>query len=127
MTSFDNFHYFYTMSILTPRNHYLNKLSYYKDKDLIKVISGLRRSGKSTLLELFRDKLYKCGVKKNQIQAINFELPENYFNKDWFTIYTEIKKKLQSDKMNYIFLDEIQNIPDFERLVDGLFATKNTF
>jgi predicted AAA+ superfamily ATPase len=126
MTSFDNYHYFYPMPNLTPRNHYLNKLSFYKDKDLIKVISGLRRSGKSTLLELFRDKLYKSGIKKNQIHAINFELPENYFNKDWFTIYTEIKKKLQSDKINYIFLDEVQNIPDFERLVDGLYATKNT-
>jgi len=118
--------YLYFMANLTPRHQYLDKLSYYKDKDLIKVISGLRRSGKSTLLELFREKLYQSGVKKNQVQAINFELPENYFNQDWFTIYTAIKKKLRPDKTNYIFLDEIQNIPNFERLVDGLFATKNT-
>jgi len=110
----------------TNRIHYINKLLSFKDKDLIKVISGLRRSGKSTLLDLYREKLTKMGIGKRQIQFYNFELPENYLNKNWDDIYFEIKKKLQVDKPNYIFLDEVQNIPLFEKLVDGLFASKNT-
>lgn len=114
------------MSNYTNRKEYIEKLLAYKDKDLIKVVSGLRRSGKSTLLELYRELLLKQGVGKRQIQFYNFELPENYLNKTWDDIYFEIKKKLQADKPNYVFLDEVQNIPLFERLVDGLFATENT-
>jgi predicted AAA+ superfamily ATPase len=98
----------------------------YKDKDIIKVITGLRRSGKSTLLELFRTLLLSESVMPEQIQFYNFELPENFLNKQWDTLYFEMKLKLQTDKQNYIFLDEIQNITDFEKLVDGLYATKNT-
>jgi len=108
------------------RKHYLNKLLSYKDKDIIKVVTGLRRSGKSTLLQIFRDNLLKKEISNKQIQFYNFELPENFLNKSWDKLYFEIKSKLQADKINYIFLDEIQNIPDFEKLVDGLYATENT-
>lgn len=108
------------------RKEYIAKLLSYKDKDLIKVISGLRRSGKSTLLELYRGDLLKQGIDKQQMQFYNFELPENYLNKTWSDIYFEIKKKFQPDKTNYVFLDEVQNIALFEKLVDGLFATENT-
>ena len=97
----------------------------YKDKDIIKVVTGLRRSGKSTLLELFRNRLLENNVMLEQTQFYNFELPENYLNKSWKTLYFEIKSKLQADKPNYVFLDEIQNITDFEKLVDGLYASKN--
>lgn len=114
------------MKNYTNRIEYIEKLLSYKDKDLIKVVSGLRRSGKSTLLELYRELLLKQGVGKRQIQFYNFELPENYLNKTWDDIYFDIKKKLQALKPNYIFLDEVQNIPFFEKLVDGLFATENT-
>ena len=114
------------MGNYTNRKEYIEKLLAYKDKDLIKVVSGLRRSGKSTLLELYREILLKQGVGKRQIQFYNFELPENYLNKTWDDIYFEIKKKLQADKPNYVFLDEVQNITFFEKLVDGLFATQNT-
>ena len=114
------------MKNYTNRIEYIEKLLAYKDKDLIKVVSGLRRSGKSTLLELYRELLLKQGVGKRQIQFYNFELPENYLNKTWDDIYFDIKKKLQALKPNYIFLDEVQNIPFFEKLVDGLFATENT-
>lgn len=114
------------MNNYTNRKEYIEKLLSYKDKDLIKVVSGLRRSGKSTLLELYRELLLKQGVGKRQIHFYNFELPENYLNKTWDDIYFEIKKKLQADKPNYVFLDEVQNIPLFEKLVDGLFATENT-
>lgn len=113
------------MENYTNRKEYIGKLLSYKDKDLIKVVSGLRRSGKSTLLELYRYQLLKLGVGKRQIQFYNFELPENFVNKNWDDIYFDIKKKLQTDKPNYVFLDEVQNIPLFEKLVDGLFATKN--
>jgi hypothetical protein len=108
------------------RKEYIDKLLSYKDKDLIKVISGLRRSGKSTLLELYRELLLKQGIGKRQMQFYNFELPENYLDKTWSDIYFEIKKKFQADKTNYVFLDEVQNIPLFEKLVNGLFATENT-
>ncbi len=113
------------MKNFTIRSEYLDKLLSYKDKDLIKVVSGLRRSGKSTLLELYREQLIKKGIGKRQIQFYNYELPENYLNKTWDTIYFEIKQRLQLDKPNYVFLDEVQNIPLFEKLVDGLFATDN--
>lgn len=113
------------MKNYTNREEYIDKLLSYKDKDLIKVVSGLRRSGKSTLLELYREQLFKTGIGKRQIQFYNFELPENFVGKNWDDIYFDIKKKLQADKTNYIFLDEVQNIPMFEKLVDGLFATKS--
>ncbi|MGV8134142.1 MAG: ATP-binding protein [Mangrovibacterium sp.] len=108
------------------RKEYVSKLLSYKDKDLIKVVSGLRRSGKSTLLEIYHGHLLKQGVGKRQVQFYNFELPENYLNKTWSDIYFDIKRKMQPNKTNYVFLDEVQNIPFFEKLVDGLFATENT-
>jgi predicted AAA+ superfamily ATPase len=114
------------MTNYTNRKEYIDKLLSYKNKDLIKVVSGLRRSGKSTLLELYREHLLKQGIGKRQMQFYNFELPENYLDKTWSDIYFEIKKKFQTDKTNYVFLDEVQNIPLFEKLVDGLFATENT-
>lgn len=114
------------MNQLTEREEYLAKLQSFKEKDLIKVVTGLRRSGKSTLLEIFRGELLKSGVKVDQIHTYNFELPENYLNKIWSDLYFEIKKKLKTDTVNYIFLDEVQNIPLFEKLVDGLYASDNT-
>jgi predicted AAA+ superfamily ATPase len=70
--------------------------------------------------------LIKEGVPKKRILFYNFELPENYINKTWDQIYFEIKKKLHETEMSYIFLDEVQNIPLFEKLVDGLYASNNT-
>jgi predicted AAA+ superfamily ATPase len=113
------------MKNLIERKEYLDKLLSYKDKDIIKVVTGLRRSGKSTLLELFRNRLLENGVTPKQTQFYNFELPENYLNKSWETLYFEIKSKMQTDKPNYIFLDEIQNITNFEKLVDGLYVNEN--
>lgn len=114
------------MKQLIQRLEYNKKLWYYKDQDLIKVVTGMRRSGKSTLLELYRLQLIESGVSQNKIQFLNFELPENYLQKTWETLYFDIKAKLQPDSNNYIFLDEIQNIKDFEKLVDGLYATPHT-
>ncbi|AXJ00620.1 hypothetical protein CYPRO_1364 [Cyclonatronum proteinivorum] len=108
-----------------PRTIYAEKLQAYKDKDLIKVVTGLRRSGKSTLLQLFREQLKQEGVAASQIQFYNFELPENFVGKKWDDLYFGIKSKLHKDRPNYVFLDEVQNITEFERLVDGLFASEN--
>lgn len=109
----------------TNRKEYIEKLLSYKDLDLIKVVSGLRRSGKSTLLEIYRDNLISTGVSPEQIQFYNFELPENYLNKTWDGIYFEIKELLIPQQQNYIFLDEVQNIEHFEKLVDGLYASEH--
>jgi predicted AAA+ superfamily ATPase len=113
------------MKNLIERREYIDKLLSYKDKDIIKVVTGLRRSGKSTLLELFRNRLLENNIMPEQTQFYNFELPENYLNKSWETLYFEIKSKLQTGKPNYIFLDEIQNIADFEKMADGLYASEN--
>jgi predicted AAA+ superfamily ATPase len=111
------------MQSFTNREQYIEALFAYKQEDLIKVVSGLRRSGKSTLLEIYQSRLLHLGVDPSQIQFYNFELPENYLNKTWDEIYFHIKQKLQGNQWNYIFLDEVQNIPFFEKLVDGLYAT----
>ncbi len=106
------------------RSFYLDKLEAYRNQDLIKVVTGLRRSGKSTLLQMYRDQLLHSGVESTQIQFYNFELPENYINKNSDTLYFEIKNKLQIGIPNYVFLDEVQNILHFEKLIDGLFASE---
>jgi predicted AAA+ superfamily ATPase len=109
----------------TNRKEYIEKLLSYKDLDLIKVVSGLRRSGKSTLLEIYSNNLISTGVSPEQIQFYNFELPENYLNKTWDGIYFEIKELLIPQQQNYIFLDEVQNIEHFEKLIDGLYASEH--
>ena len=113
------------MKKMIERKDYLGKLLSYKEKGIIKVITGLRRSGKSTLLELYRGHLLKLGADASQIQFYNFELPDNWLDKSWSDIYFDIKSQINKDKTNFIFLDEIQNIQQFEKLVDGLFATDN--
>jgi predicted AAA+ superfamily ATPase len=114
------------MDRLIERQDYLNKLLAYKDKGMIKVVTGLRRSGKSTLLTLYRSRLLETGIAPEQIVFRDFELPENYLGKTWDALYFEIKANLLPDKTNYIFLDEVQNIKDFEKLIDGLYASANT-
>jgi uncharacterized protein len=89
------------------------------------VITGLRRSGKSTLLELFRAELNKLGVKATQMVYLNFEEFElrRYLN-DLDGLYAHIIGQLDLSKPCYVFLDEVQNVNEFERLVDGLFVKK---
>ena len=110
---------------MIKREQYLSKLHEMKGEPLIKVISGVRRSGKSTLLEMFRDELLAEGVAKEQITFINFEDPEQVANADYLSIYRRIKKHLAPNQQNYVFLDEIQNVEEFEKLADGLFIQKN--
>ena len=98
----------------------------WKDKQIIKVISGIRRCGKSTLFELFCAKLQNEGVQSEQIITINFEDAENEELCDHKKLYEYVKSRMLPDKMNYIFLDEIQHVSDFQKAVDSLFIKKNT-
>jgi predicted AAA+ superfamily ATPase len=108
------------------REQYMKKLRKLRDEHIIKVLVGVRRCGKSILLEMFRDELLVSGVNEKQITYINFEEPETIDAKiyTWRDVYEQIRSGLQPDKMNYVFLDEVQNVPEFERMVDGLQAKK---
>ena len=112
-------------NIMIVRQEYLNQLRLLKDQKVIKVITGIRRSGKSTLLELFRNDLKKQDIAKEQIQFFNFEEEKNVDLRDWRKLHQTIEEKLVQNKMNYIFLDEIQKVDHFEELVNSLFVKKN--
>mgnify|MGYP004703716423 FL=1 len=110
----------------TNRKEYISKLLAYKDKNLIKVVSGLRRSGKSTLFEIYRETLLQMGVQARQIVFLNFEDFElRKFLNDLDALYAHIISQLDLTKSCYVFLDEVQNVNEFERLVDGLFVKSN--
>lgn len=108
------------------RKEYLDFLIRLKDKQIIKVISGIRRCGKSTLFELYSDYLLKNEVLPEQIISINFEDLDYEEYTDYRKLYKYITDKLISDKKNYIFLDEIQHVEHFEKAVDSLFIKPNT-
>lgn len=89
------------------RPYYLDWLIHHKDKQIIKVVTGVRRCGKSTLFEIFQDYLLESNVSTAQIISINFEDIEFEELLDYRSLYKYVKERLISDKMNYIFLDEI--------------------
>ena len=107
------------------REDYLSILKNFKDKQIIKVITGIRRCGKSTLLEIFQEYLLKTGVERSQIISINFENSDYEELQDRKKLYEYIKQKLVKGKKTYVFLDEIQNVKDFEKTVDSLFINKD--
>jgi predicted AAA+ superfamily ATPase len=104
---------------------YLNRLKKLKDQNLIKVITGIRRCGKSTLLEAFKNELLEEGVSTDNIIFLNFEERENLHLTNWTILYDEIIEQVNPDNKYYIFLDEVQLINDFERLINSLFTKKN--
>lgn len=110
---------------MISREIYLQKLRQLKDQNLIKVVTGIRRSGKSTLLEAFKNELIENGVAKKNIVFLNFEERENLHLANWTTLYDEIIKNISGDKKHYVFLDEVQLVNDFEKLINGLFIKKN--
>ena len=107
------------------RKQYMQQLRDLKDQNIIKVITGVRRCGKSTLLTMFSYELVSNGVDANQIQFYNFEDLDILSIGDIFQIHTHIKERLVANKPNYIFLDEIQNVKDFQRLIDSLYIKPN--
>lgn len=110
---------------MVERKEYLNLLLKWKDEQIIKVITGIRRCGKSTLLKMFQDHLLNQGISKEQIVYINFEELENEEFLDYMALYKYIKGRLLDNKMTYIFLDEIQRVADFQKVVDSLYVKEN--
>lgn len=107
------------------RKAYLDWLICHKDKQLIKVVSGVRRCGKSTLFDIYREHLLQNGVDERQITFLNFEDVENEDFMEYRALYDHIKARLLDDRMNYIFLDEVQHVEQFEKAVNSLFLKEN--
>lgn len=111
---------------MIQRKEYLEQLIRWKDKQVIKVVTGIRRCGKSTLLELFQEHLKTTGVTDDQIISVNFEDLEYEALLDYKALYNYVKDRLHKTKTTYIFLDEIQQVDDFQKAVDSLYVQKNT-
>lgn len=111
---------------MIERKEYLQKLIQWKDEQVIKVVTGMRRCGKSTLLMQYQDYLKSIGVENDQIIAINFEDLEYEELCEYKVLYDYLKERLLSDKTTYIFLDEIQKVPQFEKVVDSLYIKSDT-
>lgn len=109
---------------MIERKEYLEKLKNFKDKDLIKVITGIRRCGKSTLFDLFINYLKETGISDNQIIKVNLE-DADYNFENYKELYDYINKKIDSKKQYYVFIDEVQNVPLFQKAVDSLYIKKN--
>ena len=110
---------------MIKRNEYLEKLNRFKDKQLIKIVTGIRRCGKSTLLEMYKDTLLDNGIEENQIISINLEDLKYSFITDYLILYNYINDMLTDDKKYYIFIDEVQTIDGFQKAVDSLYIKKN--
>lgn len=111
---------------MVERKEYLEKLKLWKDEQVIKVVTGIRRCGKSTLLMQYQDYLKQSGVEADRIIAINFEELEYEELCDYKKLYEYIKARLSVDKTTYIFLDEIQKVPYFEKVVDSFYVKQGT-
>lgn len=109
---------------MIERQEYLKQLIKFKDTDLIKIVTGIRRCGKSTMFDIYIDYLKNQGIQDNQIIKINIENPEITFN-NYMELYNYVKERLNKDKKTYVFMDEVQNIDDFQKAIDGLYINKN--
>lgn len=107
---------------MVERKEYLKSLIQWKDEQVIKVVTGIRRCGKSTLLAQYQSWLQKNGVSAEQIVSINFEELEYEELLDYKKLYAYLKERLVSGKTTYIFLDEIQKVPYFEKAVDSIYV-----
>lgn len=107
------------------RKAYFDKLLAFKDKNIIKVVTGVRRCGKSVLLEMFREYLISVGIAESQIIAINLEDYDFYELRDGKKLHEYIKQRLNKEKMSYVFVDEVQQCPDFADVINSLFLKKN--
>lgn len=110
---------------LIQREQYLAFLRRHKDQDVIKVVSGVRRCGKSTLFELFKQELLASGVKANHIISINFEDLEYEPLQEYHALHEYIVERLIPETPMYVFLDEVQHVPQFEKVVGSLFIKPN--
>jgi predicted AAA+ superfamily ATPase len=110
---------------MVQRKEYLDWLIRWREKQVIKVITGVRRCGKSTLFSLYIDYLKETGVHDGQIISINLEDVDNEHLLDYKALHTYVKDRLCKDKYTYVFIDEVQQCPQFEKAVDSLFIKKN--
>lgn len=110
---------------MVQRKEYLDKLVSWKDEQVIKVVTGIRRCGKSTLLELYREYLRRSGVSDKQIVTVNFEDLENEWLLDYKVLYDYLVKRLCNEEKTYIFLDEVQKVDGFEKVVDSIYIKKD--
>ena len=110
---------------MIERKEYLEELLRFRDKQLIKAVTGIRRCGKPTLLELYQEQLVQDGVAPEQIIAYNLKAGELADIEDSKALFHLVAGRLFPDKMNYIFLDEVQRVADFQKEVDALFIKKN--
>lgn len=107
------------------RSEYLESLKQWKDEQVIKVVTGIRRCGKSTLLMQYQEYLKSVGVPENQIVTVNFEELEYEELQDYKKLYDYLKSRLINGKTTYIFLDEVQKVPSFQKVVDSLYVKPN--
>lgn len=110
---------------MVNRREYLENLKQWKDEQVIKVVTSIRRCGKSTLLMQYQEYLRSSGIPDDQIVSINFEELEYEELQDYKKLYTYLKERLVPGKSTYIFLDEIQKVLFFEKVVDSLYVKPN--
>ena len=110
---------------MVERLEYLETLKMWREEKVIKVVTGIRRCGKSTLLTMYRDHLLETGVQQEQIVLINFEDMDYEELQDYKKLYSYLKEKLRKDRYTYIFLDEVQKVEGFEKVVDSLYIKDN--
>ena len=110
---------------MVERKEYMEILGKWREKKVIKVVTGIRRCGKSSLLSMFRDRLLDEGLSETQIQEINFENLDNEPLLDYKMLYAHVREHLCPDRMNYLFFDEIQMVENFQKVIDSLFLLDN--
>lgn len=107
------------------RKEYLNKLLALKDKQVIKVITGVRRCGKSTLMEMYQDHLRRQGVSEDRIISVNLEDFDYYELREPHKLHSYVKERLAADKITYVFIDEVQQCAEFPEVIDSLYIRDN--
>lgn len=110
---------------MIARDSYLSRLEKWKDKPVVKVITGIRRCGKSTLLKIYRNRLHDMDVVDDQIISLNLEDIDNEKYLDYRELYSYVKNQIHPSKMNYLFFDEIQMVDNFQKAIDSLLLIDN--
>ena len=105
---------------MIQRPFYVEKLKPFIDAPFVKILSGIRRCGKSTIINMIRKELLSRGINKSQILYFNFDSLQYTDLKEYLLMYKEIMSKIKSDKKYYIFIDEVQEIDEWERIVNSL-------
>jgi predicted AAA+ superfamily ATPase len=113
------------MNKLIARKAYLEQLAMWRDEEMIKVVTGVRRCGKSTLFELYIDRLKADGVADEQIIVINLEDEDFSELLEYKKLHEYVKARIVSGKRTYVFIDEIQNCKDYEKAIASLFLKKS--